>query len=181
MRPGHKSLRRLSGELRRPRPGSILALPQLRPAFPISYPWRHALVAESKPARPSSNGASIDQRRDMALLSLARVATILNAEHDPDKSLETICREALALFNVGSAIIWEREGDYLVVKQSAGELETILRDLRVALDDPVSYSGECFRRQVPTLQKRAPIVENWGDRGVQRPSSAEVLCVPMLL
>jgi len=137
-------------------------------------------VAESKPARPSSNGASIDQRRDMALLSLARVATILNAEHDPDKSLETICREALALFNVDSAIIWEREGDCLVVKKSAGELETILRDLRVALDDPVSYSGDCFRRQVPTLRKRTPIVENWGDRGVHRPSAAAVLCVPML-
>lgn len=114
------------------------------------------------------------------MISIARVAATINAEHDPGRALELICREAHALFGVDSTLLWEPDGKDLVVVRAVGDMAARLHGFRVPVDDPFSVASRCFRRG-------SPVLENWlqeGEAGSRRladlaPARA-VLCVPLL-
>lgn len=114
------------------------------------------------------------------MVSLARVAAVLNAEHDPDKGLELICKEAIALFRVDSAILWERDGSELVAARVAGDRAPRIQGLRVPIDSDDVLACRCLRERTPILGKHVPERIAGPSPEHRLEPSASVLCVPLI-
>ncbi len=99
-----------------------------------------------------ARGAPKSRIRETLMASIARVAATLNSEHDPEKALALICREALNLFNADTTALWEPEGEYLVVRNALGVLSQQMHGYRVPIDDPYTFACECFRTRTPSIE-----------------------------
>lgn len=131
------------------------------------------------PREAGTRGPAASRAREKLMTAIARVAATLNAEHNPDKALELICREARALFAAHTVVLWEPRGDHLVVTSALGGLDPLIRGYRVPIDDPHVLACRCFRERRPILQNDLlrrggnPLMVEFGP-------AVAILCVPLI-
>ncbi|MHB0868195.1 MAG: GAF domain-containing protein [Chloroflexota bacterium] len=130
------------------------------------------------PGNGETSRAPTRQAREKLMTSIARVAATLNAEHDPEKALELICREARALFAAHTVILWEPQGDHLAATSALGGLGPQMRGYRVPVDDPNTFACRCFRDRAPVLEN--DLVGRGNPVMAQLDPAAAVLCVPLI-
>ncbi len=117
--------------------------------------------------------------REKLMISVARVAATLNAEHDLEKVLDLICHEALNLFAADTAVLWENQGESLVAVKALGLFGPQIQGVRVPIDDTDTIACRCFRRRSPVLEHH--LLEGQGNRSLLGlPPAAVVLCVPLI-
>jgi PAS domain S-box-containing protein len=118
--------------------------------------------------------------REMVMVSIARVAATINAEHDPESALELICREAYALFAVDSTILWVRSGEELVAARAIGMFDIQIQGFRVPVIDPTTFACRCFRSRSPVLEQQLTATNAGNQVMAQLAPASAVLCVPLI-
>lgn len=151
-----------------------------------SAPMEDALVglrrirAQASPGNGKVRRPPKRSARETLMVSVARVAATLNSEHDPEKALELICREALTLFAAHTTILWEPQDDQLVATNAQGVLSQQIQGYRIPIDDPDTFACRCFREQAPILENEL-LGGREGNRVMaQMAPAVAVLCVPLI-